>query len=252
MEIRNPCKTDLPGLRSLWQTAFGDTDDFLDCFFRTAYAPDRCRCIFQGETLAAVLYWLDCRLKGEKYAYIYAVATHPACRGRGLCRTLMADTHALLKDSGYAGAVLVPQKESLRAMYAGMGYSDFGGLEEMTCEAGDIPYVLRTVGPEEFAALRRNQIPEMGILQEDENLRFLSQQMQFYAGEDLLMAAWAENDVLHAAEYLGSREKIPGILKTLNFPRGSFRMPGSTIPFAMFHPLRENAPRPEYFGFAFD
>ena len=33
----------IPGLRELWKKAFGDTDEFLDLFFSTAYSPDRCR-----------------------------------------------------------------------------------------------------------------------------------------------------------------------------------------------------------------
>lgn len=252
MELRNPCDRDIPALRDLWKIAFGDTDDFLDCFFSTAYSPRRCRCIFEGKQPAAVLYWLDCALDGQTFAYIYAVATHPDFRGRGLCRKLMADTHALLANAGYGGAVLVPQKESLRNMYAGMGYRDFGGLEELTREAGDVPVPLRAVGPGEFAALRQQLLPEKGITQEGENLRFLARQMQFYAAEDVLMAAWAEGGVLHAAEYLGSQEKLPAILKTLGFTRGIFRVPGNKIPFAMVHPLRTDAPEPGYFGFAFD
>ena len=252
MEHRNPCNHHIPGLRALWKIAFGDTDAFLDSFFSTAYSAQRCRCIFDGDFPAAVLYWFDCHLNSEKYAYIYAVATHPDYRGKGLCRSLMADTHAILKNAGYAGAVLVPQKESLRAMYAGMGYRDFGGLTEVAVQAGTAPVSLQAIGPEEFAALRRTRIPENGILQEGENLRFLAQQMQFYAGEDFLMAAWSEDGVLHAVEYLGTAESIPGILHAMAMSRGIFRMPGDTVPFAMFHPLVESIPQPEYFGFAFD
>ena len=251
-------KTDHPSLchrnqmRKLWQDAFGDTDAFLDLFYITAYAPDRCLGIFIAEELAAALYWIDCHIQDQKLAYIYAVVTAPAHRGKGLCRKLMADTHELLKSRGYSGSILVPQKESLRQMYVGMGYQDAGGLTVFSCEAGTDPIPLRAVGPQEFAALRRSLLPENAVIQEGEGLDFLAQQLQFYAGDDVLLAAYAENGTLHGIELLGNRNAAPGILKALDIPQGIFRTPGHNQPFAMFHPLANDAICPKYFGFAFD
>ena len=69
-------KTDHPALRhqkrlrQLWQTAFGDTDDFLDSFYDTAFAPENCLCIFENDGPVAVLYWIDCDLEDRKLDYI--------------------------------------------------------------------------------------------------------------------------------------------------------------------------------------
>ena len=251
-------KTDFPSVhhmgqqRDLWQNAFGDTDAFLDCFFRTAYAPDRCRCILDGDRIAAILYWIDCELLGRKLAYIYAVVTHPDCRGKGLCRMLMEDTHALLRSRSYAGALLVPQQEGLRKMYSGMGYHNVGGLTCFSCTAGEEPLPLRAVGAAEFAALRRTLLPENSVIQEEKGLDFLAQQLQFYAGANFLLAAYGENGILSVPELLGDASAAPGILKALGYSQGNFRIPGSSIPFAMFHPLTDTAISPSYFGFAFD
>ena len=136
MTIDRPGADQIPALKRLWQQAFGDTDDFLDSFYSTAYAPDRCLCILLEDRPAAALYWLDCTLQEHKLAYIYAVVTDPAYRGRGLCRVLMESTHDLLRRRGYAGAVLVPQQEGLRAMYAGMGYLPGTTVAEVTCTSG--------------------------------------------------------------------------------------------------------------------
>lgn len=251
MRIDYPSHDRIPELRQLWKLAFGDTDEFLDCFFRTAFSPTRCRCILEENRIAAVLYWFDCTAATQKLAYIYAVATHPDFRSRGLCRALMADTHGLLKSQGYSGAVLVPQKESLRAMYAGMGYRDAGGLDVLQYDTADTAVSLRAIGAEEFARLRRQFLPENSVVQEGENLALLAEQMQFYAGDGFLLAAYAENGVLHGMELLGNPAAAPGIAAALNCRRGSFRIPGKT-PFAMFHPVAEHAISPDYFGFAFD
>ena len=248
----HPSERHMPQLRQLWKIAFGDTDDFLDSFFTTAFSPDRCRCILEEDRPAAVLYWFDCSVEEKKIGYIYAVATHPDFRGRGFCRRLMEDTHALLTARGYAGAVLVPQKESLRKMYAGMGYRDCGGLDTITCSAGETPVFIRAIGGAEFAALRRQLLPECSVIQEKENLIFLSQQLQFYTGNGFLLAAYAEKEMLHGIELLGDASVAPGIVKALNCTGGSFRIPGTAHPFAMFHSLEESCPIPSYFGFAFD
>lgn len=252
MRIDHPSPCHIPQLRQLWKDAFGDPDVFLDSFFRTAYAPDRCRCILVGDEVAAVLYWLDCSLDGRKLAYIYAVVTHPGHRGKGLCRMLMEDTHALLAARNYDGTLLVPQTESLRQMYAGMGYRNAGGLAELSCTAGDKPVSVAAIGPAEFAALRRTRLPAHAVIQEGGGLLFLSELLQFYKGDDFLLAAYAEGSVLQGVELLGNTGAAPGIVNALGCRRGSFRCPGNEKPFAMFHPLTETAKIPEYFGFAFD
>ena len=165
---------------------------------------------------------------------------------------LMADTHTLLQARGYAGTVLVPQKESLRAMYAGMGYENCGGLDTVSCPAGGVPAPLRAVGAEEFARLRRQLLPENGVVQEGENLAFLAEQLQFYTGDGFLLAAYTENSTLHGVELLGQAAAPDSIVKALDCRQGSFRTPGTAAAFAMFHPLVEGAVRPSYFGFAFD
>jgi predicted acetyltransferase len=108
MRIDAPTTAQIPALRALWKEAFADEDVFLDIFFSASFSPERCRCLTVQDQLAAALYWMDCSAGEAKLAYIYAVATAKAYRGRGLCRALLEDTHAVLKRMGYAGAILVP------------------------------------------------------------------------------------------------------------------------------------------------
>lgn len=250
MKIDPPTAGQLPALKALWKTAFGDTDDFIDGFFRTAFSPDRCRCAFIGGSLAGMLYWFDCECRGQKLAYIYAVATAPAFRRRGICHGLMADTHTWLADRGYAGALLVPGEPSLAALYGTMGYRYATGIRELTCAAGDPPVPLRPISPEEYCLLRRRYLPADGVVQEEENMRFLAAQAALYAAPGLLLAARAEGDALTGLELLGDPAAGPGILRALGAARGSFRTPG-TAPFAMYRDFG-GSPAPSYFGFAFD
>lgn len=252
MTFEHPAPGQIPQLLALWKQVFGEWNGFWETFLETGFAPNRCRCIVESEQITASLTWLDCSFRGQKMAYIYAVVTHPDHRGKGLCRRLLADTHRLLKELGYTAALLVPAEAGLRSMYEKLSYHTYSYVEEFSCKAGNSPVPIRTIGPEEFLQLRRSFLPENSVLQEGENLTFLARQAQFYAGEDFLMSAWCEDGTLTAMELLGSKAAAPGILYALGTEKGSFRCPGSDIPFAMIHTLVEEAAVPEYFGFAFD
>ena len=236
--------------RRLWQEAFGDTDEFLDLFSSTAYAPERSRTITVDGHLAAVLYWFDCEYDGKKIAYIYAVATAKPYRGRGLCHRLMAQTHEHLQENGYAGAILVPGSQALFDLYAGMGYKTCSFMSEMTCEAeGEIEY--REINKTEYAELRRLFLPQGGVVQEGANLDFLEKQARFFAGRDFLLAAQVNGDTLYGLELLGDHAVASALVAAMGCKHGRFRMPGTEIPFAMYYSLQDHA-MPTYFGFAFD
>ncbi len=251
MNIVSPKPEQEEALQALWQLAFGDSRDFIRGFFETGYDPECCRCAFSEGQLAGALYWFDAQWENRKLAYLYAVATHPNFRGRGICRALMENTHLVLRERGYAGALLTPAEAGLRRMYGAMGYEDCCAVSERRCTAGEaLP--LREIGWEEYAALRRTFLPKDGVIQEGRNLRYLETFARFYAGEDFLLAGAPEEEGFRGMELLGNGEAAPGILAALSYGAGTFRMPGEDIPFAMFRPLKEDAGKPVYFGLAFD
>jgi len=239
-------------LKQLWMLTFGDSAEFVDLFFATAYDPRRCRFLSNGELPTAALYWLDTEYRGQKFAYLYGVATHPAHRGKGLCRTLMEDTHAHLKLRGYDGVLLVPQTEALRQMYRKMGYRDCTAIREFACEAPGDPVALRRIDRDEYAEARRAFLPADSVVQEDENIAYLEMMAFFYRGDKFLLAARREGNHLFCPEILGDISAAPGILAALNCASGTFRTPGAGMDFAMFLALEENARAPGYFGLAFD
>ena len=252
MTVTTPDCRHTPKLRSLWKTAFGDEDAFLDAFFSTAYSPDRCRCIIEDDGIQAVLYWFDASCAGHKFAYLYAVATDPAHRGKGLCRKLMEDVATQLTDLGYHGLILVPQKESLRAMYRKMGYADCGRVSTFTAPAEDIPLSLRRLTTAEYAALRRQLLPTGAMVQEGENLDFLATYALFFAGDDWLAALTIEDGKMICHELLGNPDAAYALVAAFGCGEGSVRIPGKDQPFAQYRKLVPDCPEPTYFGLAFD
>lgn len=252
MTIDTPRKSQIPALRALWQEAFGDSEAFLDCFFQVAFSPDRCRCLVIDDTPVAALYWFDCTCSRRRVAYLYAVATAKAYRGKGLCHALMADTHRHLAMLGYAGTMLVPGDPTLFTLYKKMGYAVCSHVTEFARCAASVPARVREIGIDDYAASRRRFLPRGGVLQERESLAFLQAQASLYAGEGFLLAARREGATLRGLELLGDASVAPGILAALGCREGHFRAPGSDKPFAMYRPLDAAAMPPAYFGLAFD
>ena len=242
MRPEHPDVKDIPALRQLWQEAFGDPESYLDLFFSTAFFVDHCLCIRDGGTIAAAAYWLDCQMENQPVAYLYAVATAKAARGRGMCRALMKGIHALLQAQGYGCAILVPGDDPLRQMYRTMGYADFGGIQECICPAGDFPAELQSINAKEFAVLRRKLLPDGGVMQEGAQLDLLAGIAEFYRGDGFLLTRRKEDGFV--LELLG---QMPTALGENSV---HMRTVGEK-PFGMFYPLNGNCV-PSYFVFAFD
>lgn len=250
MRIQHPCDEQISGLRRLWKQAFGDTDAFLDLFFGTAFSPGRSLCAVEGDTVAAAMYWLDCESSGKRIAYLYAVATDEAFRGRGLCRQLTEEAHRILKDLGCSGAILVPAEPGLFIMYGKMGYRTCACVTEWEVPAGE-PMDLAELTAVEYAARRRELLPTGGVIQEGKTLDLLAGMGNFYAGDGVLLTTVRDGDSLWVPELLGDRAKAPGVVAALGAKTGKFRGPGEDIPFAMYCPF-DDTPAPTYLGFALD
>lgn len=252
MKTDKPHISQLPKLRDLWKEAFGDTDEFLDKFYKTAFSTERCRCVTVNEEIAAALYWFDCIYMDKPIAYLYAVATAEEFRGQGICRKLMSDTHEHLTGLGYEGVILVPGGDELFKFYEKMGYKTCSYIRQFSCKGEDNKLKLRSIDKKEYGSLRRKYLPIGGVIQENENIDFLETQAKFYTGEGFLLAANVENNILYGAELLGDTSTAPALVSALCCPEGKFRTPGTDKPYAMYHPLGKSTLQPpDYFGLSF-
>ena len=259
LELISPEEKHIPSMRSLWKEAFGDSDEFLNSFFKTAFSPARCRVAVRENEVLGALYIFDCEYQNKKIAYIYAVATRKNARGQGICKELMIDTHKYLFDSGYAGAILVPSEPSLFGVYEKLGYRTCSDIGEFCAEASDETVRISKIEKSEYIDNRRLFLPPNSVVQENRGVEFLATYASFYKGRDFLLAAYKADEKLHGIELLGNIDAAPAILRALGCEKGFFRVPpresermAKTCPFAMYFSLDKTTPSPEYFGIAFD
>ena len=249
MTIKQPAPRDIPALRQLWKEAFGDSDAFLDGFFRTGFDSARCRCT--GD-LTAALYWFDCTWNGKKLAYVYAVATAEAYRGRGLCRMLMEDTHRHLQRLGYAGAVLVPGDAGLFRLYEKLGYRPFCPRRLVTVAAAETPTGFCPMTPEKYAAARKQLLPADAVWQEGATLAYLETFAGFYGGDGFAFCGSVEDKTLYFQEFIGDVEKATGIVAVFNCDSGVIPVFGGDAPYAMYRSLDGDSTLPQYFCIPLD
>lgn len=249
MTVTQPTPAQETDLRQLWKQAFGDSDAFLDGFFATGFAPERCRCITWNDRVAAALYWFDCQWAGKKLAYIYAVATDSDFRGKGFCRRLMADTHAHLEKLGYHGAVLVPGSRELFDMYEKFGYRGFSPRLWQEVTAAPEETAIRALTGAEYGEKRRARLGSGGVLQEGPALNYLSTFAGFYEAAECLFCGGGEEAFLFQ-EFFGPIEAVPGILAALKAKAGRVPCPDRGQDYAMYYPLTGDGDMPTYFGLA--
>lgn len=252
MRIDHPTDKDLNGLSALWQQVFGDTEEYISTFFRLSRVKERCFCVTDGDTPVGALYWLDMWCRGEKLAYLYAIATATEHRGQGICKKLMAHTLNAFASLGYAGALLVPENASLRQMYRKMGFEDGASMHEFTAEADIGPITLEKLSGSAYLALRERIAGADAVFPGEEALALLSEYAGFYRGEDVLFIAARNGDTLCVTELLGNPDTAPAILNTLGCNRGIFRCPGGQESFAMYRGLHDRFRQPGWFSTAFD
>lgn len=249
MIIDNPSPKDIPALRRIWQQAFGDTDEFLDGFFETGFAFDRCWCVFQGQEPVAAVYVFPCGWQEKKVAYLYALAVEKSHQKQGLSRLLLSDVHTKLHRAGYAGAIMEPATDSLRRYYETMGYRSFGGRQSREYAAQDPAQSITQLPPLAYELARRTLLPAGGITQEGAFTVMLQKYARCYGGDGFVATLSCEEPFV--LEFLGDERKIPGFLKSLQIERAMVRLPGGQ-PTAVYLDFAGGEELPAYFGLPMD
>lgn len=247
---------DVPALRQLWKQAFGDTDQLLDGFFSTAFAPDRCLCGWEDRKLVCAVYWFDCRWREYTVAYAYAVATDEAYRGRGFCHKLLESLRKRLRERGYYGILLVPENEGLARLYQSMGYEPCCAMEHFSIPAAGEPDPgLRQITWEQYVWYRGQLLPEESVLPGEEAFRYLDTYLKFYRADAGIFCCSVEDRPegkhLQIQEFLGEPKGLFAITAAMKCKTCRVRLKGH-YPYGYFRRLTNDKAMPEYFGLPMD
>ena len=122
--IRLATEEDIPVLTELWNSCFGDSEEYIRFFYRENFSRIRVPVYTLNDRPVSMIHLMDASFAdgADEYPmrFIYAVGTHPDCRGKGLLRSLLLSAAGSAKENGY-GLFLKPS-HALMNYYSALGF----------------------------------------------------------------------------------------------------------------------------------
>lgn len=147
----------VPELKSLWKTAFGDSDGYIANFFENAYVPERTMVAVKEGRVAGAAYLFPCEIGGKRASYLYAGAVFPEFRRQGIYEKMM---HAWADWCIERDIIpfLKPADDKLWDYYERIGFSEFIGGKRISIEnGGQDKCAISKIDADEFVRLRDEQ-----------------------------------------------------------------------------------------------
>ena len=141
--ITHPIASMYPDIKRLWQQAFGDTNAWLDAYFRLRHADAHMYVtVVEEEEIASMLSLLPLDLVYDKQhfsaRYLYAVATDEQWRGLGLSQTMTEQALMDVQAQGVQAVVTVPATPSLFSFYAKQGFVPFSAVQTLDLDGSSL------------------------------------------------------------------------------------------------------------------
>ncbi len=272
--IRLAQRGDRARLMELWALIFGDTPEQIADYFARRHRDEDMLVAVEGGVLCGMLSMLPLTLVlgGEEYAarYVYAVATDPAFRGRGIATDLLMHAHAEMAARGAQASTLVPASESLFGYYEKRGYRTAFTLDIRAFDAVSLPFVpagarCAPCPPGRYARMRDAAFSGRGFYArwdeqavafaaEGLNLTYLTSE----AGEGCALWERDEGGALVRELALVGMPVLDAVAILHTAAKAAsyrVRLPGNDVPFGMIHwlvPPPQGAVRPGYLALALD
>lgn len=114
-------------VRQMWKTVFGDSDAYMDIYFREKYRDERTLVYLEGGKVVASLQMLPYNFTfcdtEIPVAYISGVSTLPEARKKDYMRQLLLKSFDKMAKNGVSLAILVPQETWLLRFYEKYGFA---------------------------------------------------------------------------------------------------------------------------------
>ncbi len=173
LTIRTATNEDIPQVKELWKRCFGDTDAYVDMFYKKYCTHEQVLIVEEEGDLNSMCSVLPTTLllpdgTSCRTGYIYALATNPYIQGKGHARQLLAFADEHLQKLGMQCLTLVPASPSLHRYFENMGLVEGFAtrkLERMSAELTDLSPLdgsckLDPILPCEYNEIRERQLAD--------------------------------------------------------------------------------------------
>lgn len=236
-------EADIPALFAVWQASFAeDTPAQIRSFFSSVNLARECLVAEIDGAVVSMVFMLPAELKADKplpLQYIYAAATLPPYRGRGLFGDLLKQALQIARENGAAASFLRPAQPSLVDYYARFGYQPFFYCDVAHGKAKPSLMTVREMNAEEYAKRREQRQPPLSVSWPS---RFLENTMMV---GDAYAVCEANGDTLFIQELFCEngqyRESCEALATHFGCERYECRLPAkqpTTSPFGLLCPLQ--------------
>lgn len=198
-------------IAELWKTCFGDEEDYIEFYLDNRMTEDNMLVVYEDGRAVSMASFLPVRYlcEGEYVParYVYAVATLPEYRGKGLAKHILQFAQEHYKQP----LILAPAEESLMRYYETLGFKRAfqDTREHMTedlralalQEDGEREFEMTPISAKEYVQRRDEKCAKEGYVSWDESaVSYVMEQCERYGGRAALVQrqtdAVAEDDIL--------------------------------------------------------
>lgn len=248
---RSALTDDIQAIRVLWQAAFPE-DTAADCdeFLQAVRLSEECLVAAENGVPVSMVFSLPVLYGQRRWQYIYAAATLPSYRGRGIFADLLTAALQRAREQGYAASFLHPAEPSLAAYYARFGYRPLCDCHTVAgkAAAGE-PFTL--LSPDAFAARRAALLPREALAWEPRFAAYAACGDVAVGTERAVALCETQGDTVFIKELLGDADPA-ALAAAVGCDRFVWRRQGGDEPFVLWLPWEQTTESPPYVGLVLD
>lgn len=171
-EIRLARKGETARQKEIWKSCFGDSDSYIDFYYRNRYIEDETVVLLHDREITAMLTRIPVKMvipdnRSFTTAMLYAIATHPNYQKKGFATELIDFCGQYFRTGQNELLVLVPATMQLFNFYRKLGFQDGFYIRESLLISDRIQglsinsshhCIISSVSPEEYNRRRNNQL----------------------------------------------------------------------------------------------
>lgn len=192
MIIRLSNNNDVKQIISLWNEAFGDSENEIRFFLDNNFIPENTLIAEENGRIASMLFLLEGNMKinNSHYPsfYLYAACTANDYRGRGYMSCMLKDAKRTALSRNKDFICLLPGENSLFEFYKKHGYKTVFSKKVLTINRNDFKknFVIENVDRVNFEELRNNAFFPFDYFEwSNESIEFAAEHTEFYSGKRL-------------------------------------------------------------------
>lgn len=197
--IRLSTPDDAAAVTDIWRASFDDSAEYIRFFLQNRFSAGRCLLEVQDGRPVAMLHLFGARCFGgaEESAlgtaqYVYAAATRPEYRGRGVMARLLAEAEREGERAGCRFTFLLPGSAGLYDYYTRLGYRAAFSIRKAEVSRTQISAVaegrhIHSGGNPDYAEIFRRRALRFrpGVLWNAPELRYALDEWRYTGGEIL-------------------------------------------------------------------